>query len=453
MQRVGRLSAQVCLVLMVAIGSTSALLAVDNVPPSCSRSISGSDAATVVSGSCIDRGSGQTGIVSAVLEGTSVNIACSGCVAGPLSPPANQVKFSLGLADPGALSGQGTVNVTDAAGNVSNVSVSYVPIAQGTVSNRPLVIDAARQVKLHVVSGDAAASGVAVTAYTFPTPDDLGCLPSCFEFQPGTQSLTVQSPLHGPTTFALDTPGNNNVRMLFRHLSECPFVDGSAAVSGLVFDPRLKGNPITTSLSTAVLATGRPIDACTVSKKQDKDGDGFFFGGSTTVVDCNDANPDIHPGAAEVCNGIDDNCNGAVDEGNVCATIQITALISTTASDGSVKQLPLPGTEVRIYDVSNGTCAGTIGISPKNYCTIFGAGTFANPGCVAETSGLTDADGVVTFFVAPGSYIAIGKTPPPHQDEIIGITVGAVAAGGSVQKQIKLGINSDGTEVPARNCQ
>jgi len=47
----------------------------------------------------------------------------------------------------------------------------------------------------------------------------------------------------------------------------------------------------------------------------DADGDGFVAlsaGGS----DCNDDDPTIHPGAVELCDGIDNNCNGVVDGDN-----------------------------------------------------------------------------------------------------------------------------------------
>lgn len=46
----------------------------------------------------------------------------------------------------------------------------------------------------------------------------------------------------------------------------------------------------------------------------DSDGDGyasFLFGG----LDCNDNNANVNPGAAEICDGIDNNCDGRVDEG------------------------------------------------------------------------------------------------------------------------------------------
>jgi hypothetical protein len=31
--------------------------------------------------------------------------------------------------------------------------------------------------------------------------------------------------------------------------------------------------------------------------------------------DCNDARADVHPGAAEICDGYDNNCDGEIDEG------------------------------------------------------------------------------------------------------------------------------------------
>ena len=49
----------------------------------------------------------------------------------------------------------------------------------------------------------------------------------------------------------------------------------------------------------------------------DGDGDGFAW-----CNDCDDANPAVNPGAAEICgNAIDDNCNRRADAQDGCPTM------------------------------------------------------------------------------------------------------------------------------------
>ncbi len=52
-----------------------------------------------------------------------------------------------------------------------------------------------------------------------------------------------------------------------------------------------------------------PVENITI-EAVDADGDGFY-----SDEDCDDSNSQVNPGAEEVCDGVDNNCNGDVDEG------------------------------------------------------------------------------------------------------------------------------------------
>jgi hypothetical protein len=98
---------------------------------------------------------------------------------------------------------------------------------------------------------------------------------------------------------------------------------------------------------------------------QDGDGDGFGVSSVQQVAcdpppgfarmpgDCNDASPAAHPGAAEICDGLDNNCNGFVDEGLGQTTCGLgTCARTVTNCVGGTPQVCVPGSPS--FDVCDG---------------------------------------------------------------------------------------------------
>ncbi len=218
----------------------------------------------------------------------------------------------------------------------------------------------------------------------------------------------ADSSVTGKSTFNKDVDGDGYGGVLT--IAACVAPPGYVALIGDCDDSSVAYHP------------GAPEASCTdshdyncdgVTGYVDQDGDG-----SPACEDCNDNNPSIHTGATELCNGVDDNCNGTVD-GSTEATNTNTYYLDADGDtfgklSATTKACSLPSG----YSSNSTDCDDSkVGVNPSavEVCNSIddncnGLADDADPGVTGRATYYRDADGD-TF--GSSSTTKLGCVQPP----------------------------------------
>jgi|GEM_PF-955606 len=209
-----------------------------------------------------------------------------------------------------------TVFWTGPAGFFSN-SIDLTGLAGGTytataigvggTATRNIVIVGGVDATAPVVTSFEAAKSAAVGANcTALVPDFTATVVATDNCTPTAQLVVTQSPAAG----ASRPIGSHTVVITVTDLA------GNAAAVNATFSATGTEYTYYTDADADLYGTTPTTTSCSASVPA-----GF----ATQSGDCNDANPLVNPGRTEICNAIDDNCNGLVDDGLATNTYFVDA--------------------------------------------------------------------------------------------------------------------------------
>jgi len=343
---------------------------------------------------CTDNQPGDTGIVSAVLSADAINIT----PIDPFTAPAATIIFFLAQIDD-TLDGAATVTTTDGAGNTDLTPINFTVVPGGTVVNKLLCSREGIELS---VSNDNATNPTELTTCSGSGLVGEPALPAGYEPFPNTFVYTIDSGISGDTFADIAIAGEfePRTRGLFANRvgcepDFCDFVDlTEEVVQGTTRVGTKKGKWSEVKYTFAIHAeicdgidndgdglidegfeqqlvdcTTEPVDPTFC----DIDGDLFLVcgdpasalrgvGPSFVNVDCADQLGFRYPGATELCNGMDDDCDGTVDDGleTTCGLGECEHTIDSCINAMEQVCDPLEGASDELCNGLDDDCDGTV---------------------------------------------------------------------------------------------
>ncbi|MCX6198445.1 MAG: metallophosphoesterase [Bacteroidetes bacterium] len=242
-----------------------------------------------------------------------------------------------------------------------NLNVIIPTISTATVSS-PLCAGNALTISFTVtgkfLSANIFTAQLSDAAGSFSSPVNIGSVNSIAS---GNISCTIPSGTNGGNAYRIRVVSNN------------PTIFGANNGSNLVVQPL---DIWYKDADGDLYSDGNTVTQCTAPSN-------YYSAGSLTALsgDCNDGSATVYPGTTEICfNGIDDNCNGLIDE--ACISISGTAsntictgtsfgavnitvsgntpysfLWSNASTTEDISNLPAGGYTVTVTDVYNSTAS------------------------------------------------------------------------------------------------
>ena len=306
-------------------------------PPICSGDPVLVEGTLRVDGLATDNRSTDTGIASVALADGAVNATL---VVDLFEPGAPAVGFRL-TPTVATEEGDATVVASDLAGNTCGLPIGFCAVQPGPTEDK--VLCAGNGIVLLVSNEVSSPGGPCICVSSLPGPGDPSYPPG-YEVSPPEDPtpcrvLTIDSPISGLTEMVYKKDGtfDPSLRLLFSRFDGVefpPFTDITEQVTEIadvIPDPtRIKGTggwsqiKVTCAILSEIcngldddgdgsIDEGLPVGDPSV----DADGDTYALCPvDLAQADCNDQIAAINPGASETCNGLDDDCDGTADDGN-----------------------------------------------------------------------------------------------------------------------------------------